>query len=462
MKTPVVFCLAVTMSVLACSDPVADPEIGLILIPPTAITDEVELDIRAGIKNDGIRSVDATVSIFINSKNEENLLLVRDIVVEPECGESIALRLNTEGRAGNNTIILSVASGGKTHEISKKIRIIESDIRSTRTIDGAWGSLYHWSENEGKHWNRDIEKLTEDQWREMVRSMHRLGMDIVVIQEMFRSEHWLSDRPVEPGKYDGKAFYPSELYESRIHLAARDPLEAILSEADNLGMYVLPGVGLYAWFDFSPGSLAWHKEVATELWDMYGHHPSFYGFYISEEIHGSLDAAEPAEELRRQRKREIVDFFREFKIHCRDLAPSKPVMLASNSMGVSAGLDTYPELLRNLDILCPFGFARMPEGDLTGKEAADMLQKLCDEAGSHLWLDLEAFLFNDDGSLYPRDIEGIIGDLTLLDNFEKVLCYQYPGVFNDPDVGFVVGEDKTLTLFEEYYEYSNSIRETFK
>lgn len=61
-------------------------------------------------------------------------------------------------------------------------------------------------------------------------------------------------------------------------ITAEDPIEAILSEADRLGMNVLVGVGIFAWFDFTPESLEWHKRVAKELWDMYGHHESFYAF----------------------------------------------------------------------------------------------------------------------------------------------------------------------------------------
>lgn len=33
-------------------------------------------------------------------------------------------------------------------------------------------------------------------------------------------------------------------------------------------------------------------------------------------------------------------------------------------------------LLKHLDILCPFGFARMPKEDLKGLEAANLLQKV--------------------------------------------------------------------------------------
>lgn len=133
-------------------------------------------------------------------------------------------------------------------------------------------------------------------------------------------------------------------------------------------------------------------------------------------------------------------------------------MLATNSFEVPNGMDTYPELMKHLDILCPFGFARMPEGDLTGKEAADLLQSVCDKAGAHLWFDLEAFLFNPDQSLYPRPIEQIVQDLNLLDNFEKVLCYQFPGVFNDPKMSIRIGEERTIDLFNGYVKYLKEVK----
>ena len=74
------------------------------------------------------------------------------------------------------------------------------------------------------------------------------------------------------------------------------------------------------------------------------------------------------------------------------------------------------------------------------------------------WFDLETFLFNPDQSLYPRPIEEIIHDLTLFDNFEKILCYQYPGVFSDPTVSIRVGEEKTVKLFKDYKIYLEKLK----
>jgi len=441
---------------------IAGNSISMTLIPPTTITNKVDLDIRLGIVNHESTDQEIEISLYLNKEKPNTLL--QNITVNIKANGTYTLKhvMPTADKVGNNKILAVVKDKNEIHKLSKDIEIVDSQIRSTRLIDGAWAGIYHWSETEGKLWNRDIKQMTDDQWRELVRSMHKIDMDIIVIQEVFRNEYYVGKHDLNVDNYEGKAFYPSKLYPARMPITANDPIEAILSEADKHNMHVLMGVGMFAWFDFTEESLEWHKRVAKELWDMYGHHPSFYSFYVSEESGGSLDNWEREESMRKQRKNEIVNFFKEFKAYCNSLAPSKPVMLATNSMSVPAGVDTYPALLENLDILCPFGFARMPQGDLTGKEAADLLQKLCDDAGSHLWFDLEVFLFNEDQSLYPRPIEEIIRDLTLFDNFEKILCYQFPGVFNDPKMSIRVGEERTIKLFNDYKEYLKRVKKSRK
>jgi len=158
------------------------------------------------------------------------------------------------------------------------------------------------------------------------------------------------------------------MYFIGLDIACDDPLEAILDEADKLDMKVFPGVGLYAWFDFTEDSLKWHMQVAEELHEKYGHHCSFYGWYVSEEIFGDLGGDQKRED-------DIVSFFKTFKVHCKQLAPTKPVMLAPNCHFITGAEEGWKSLLPHLDILCPFGFHRMPEGDISGIEAANLLQK---------------------------------------------------------------------------------------
>ena len=451
----IIACIILTTASTAFAE---ECRVGLTLIPPGTITNKVDLDIRAGIVNKGNTQQEFYVSIYLNDVSQDSLIHFSRITLAQGSAREIKFSLKTTDKIGRNRIILKVKEKNEEFTISKDFEVINSEIRSTRLIDGAWAGLYHWSETEGKHWNPDIKKMTDDQWRELVRSMHSIGMDVIVLQEVFRNQDYVGKHDLNINNYQGKAFYPSTLYSGRMPISAKDPIGAILSEADKLGMSVMMGVGMFAWFDFTVESLEWHKQVAKELWDMYGDHPSFYGFYVSEECAGNLYNSESTNEGQMIRKKEIVNFFREFKKYTSQFAPEKPVMLATNSMEVLKGADTYPALLQNLDILCPFGFARMPKGDLTGKEAADILQKFCDDAGAHLWFDLEAFLFNPDNSLYPRPIDEIICDLNLLDNFEKVLCYQYPGVFNNPKMSIRIGEERTIDLYNAYKTYMKKIK----
>lgn len=432
--------------------------VSLTLIPPGKITNKVDLDIRGGIINKSDQQRTFEVSIYWGREKRNTLLYESSVTVPAGKSETVKIVVPTKQRLGKHKVILKVTDGNRTYRKTKDIEVVESDIRSIQQISGAWAGIYHWSEIEGKHWNKDIKKMTDEQWKELVRSMHKVEMDMIVIQEVFRNEQYVGKHNTTVDSYAGKAFYPSELYPGRMDITAEAPIEAILSEADRLGMNVLVGVGIFAWFDFTPESLEWHKRVAKELWDMYGHHESFYAFYVSEESGGGLDNWEQQPDMRKKRKADIVNFFKEFKSYCNSFAPGKPIMLATNSFEVPNGMDTYPALLEHLDILCPFGFARMPAGDLTGKEAADMLQEACNKAKSHLWFDLEAFLFNPDNSLYPRPIEEIIHDLNLFSNFEKILCYQFPGVFNDPDMSIRVGEERTIDLFNGYMKYLKELK----
>lgn len=440
----------------------ADDYLGLTLIPPDQITNKVDLDVRAGIINKDVEDASYEISLYLNKESKKYLLQYSNLLIKAKKTIELKHRLVTAGLMGHQKIIMVVRGKGRVSRIVKEFKVVNSETRSTKQIDGAWMGLYHWSETEGKHWNADIKKMSDEQWAEMVRSMHKIQMNTIVIQEVFRNEEYVGKHQTNVENYKGAAFYPSKLYVDRMAIAAKDPIEAILQQADQLNMNVFLGVGMFAWFDFTKESLEWHKKVAKELWDQYGHHPSFYGFYVSEESGGSLDNWEKTAESRLIRKKEIVDFFQEFNLYCHSLAPDKPIMLATNSMGVPDGVDTYPALLQNLDILCPFGFARMPEGDLTGKQAADLLQGLCDRYGAHLWFDLETFLFNADQSLYPRPMEEIIRDLTMLDNFEKILCYQFPGVFSDPGASIKVGEERTIQLFKDYQRYLNELAKARK
>ena len=226
----------------------------------------------------------------------------------------------------------------------------------------------------------------------------------------------------------------------------KDPLEAILSAADECGMAVFPGVGMYAWFDFSPESLIWPKRVATELIERYGHHHSFYGFYISEEIMGALYYGYPP--VPDEKYKDIQNFFKEFSAFAHQLAPTKPVALAPNNIDMHLYQDEWKGIMQNLDILIPFAFAR-------SENNIPQIAEMCKKWDVHFWVDMEIFQFPfDEGALVPKDFPALLKEIHDYDMLEQVYGYQYTGMLNEPGKNDKhLGGPATEELYEEFYKY---------
>lgn len=417
------------------------PSVNLTLIPPSPVTDQITLDIRGAVWNrtDTARKYDVTLSLDGKKLHQETT----EAAAQSPAG--IQFRLPTKGLAGKHKVTLAARAGDRTLTMERPVEILASDARSTRRLGGAWVDICHHDPREGKPFDAELAKMTDAQWRELVRAMHAVDQDILVISMMFQNFTHRGRHKIETEGYQGRAYYPSKLYPGRMPTASADPLETIMDEADKLGMHVMPGVGCYAFFDFTPGSLQWCKQVAGELWELYGHHPSFYGWYMSHEKDGGLGSAEE--------RQEIVAFFKEFTPYVHGLAPDKPVMLAPNCYHLRGAEATYRQLLPNLDILCPFAYHRMPANDLRGEEAATLMQALCDEAGCHLWMDVESFLFAPGGGLVPRSIGGLISDFTRFPTFEKTLHYQFPGLMSAPEMTRQPGGPASVKLYLDYMAY---------
>lgn len=446
--------LAVLLALMAAALSAA-PRVSITLVPPSPVTDKIVLDVRAAVWNDGRAGAAFDIAIYLDRESRGSLLHNETLHVAAKSAAGIGFRWPTRERAGKHELLLTVRAGKHVYRTRRALTVLASPDRTTGKIDGAWFSIVHWSEAEGRYMNRDLERLTDSDWRLQVRGLDRLSMNVIVIEEVFRNTAYPFKHNMERDGYPGRAFYNSSLYPGRMQIAARDPIGAILDEADRRGIHVFLGVGMYAFFDFSAGALDWHKKVASELWRMYGHHPSFYGWYVSAEICGNLLpclAMGPAEA--REARAQVVRFFRELRAHCRSLAPDRPVMLAPNSHHMPQAGDGWRELLATLDIVCPFGFHRQPKGDLTGEQAAAWLQSKCDQAQAHLWLDLEVFDFEKgSGALIPRTVDGLISDLTRFRNFEKVLCFEYTGLLNEPGILRPPGGGRTLKLWLDYKKF---------
>ena len=74
-------------------------------------------------------------------------------------------------------------------------------------------------------------------------------------------------------------------------------------------------------------------------------------------------------------------------------------------------------------------------------------------------MDLEVFAFEKPGNaLIPREIEGLVQDLSRFRSFEKILCFQYAGLMNAPWASAKPGGEATVRLFLDYEKYLRSAR----
>ncbi|MEG1874493.1 MAG: DUF4434 domain-containing protein, partial [Angelakisella sp.] len=251
-------------------------------------------------------------------------------------------------------------------------QVIESGVPSTQLIDGCWISIYHWSDDEARWFNNGLKTMGDEDFKQHIRDMAAVGIRGVVIQNLFDSRAYVGGPPMTADGYSGKAYYPSALYENRMDIAAHDPIEAVLAAADECGIHVFLGIGLYAWFDFTAESLKWHIRVAQEVYQKYGGHKSFYGWYVSEEIFGDLYFSHPTVEDEEWKKMPV--FFRDFTAAIRKLTPTKPVALAPNNIKFHEREAEWKEILPYIDVLIPFAFAR----DLEHLNVLD-IKRICEE-----------------------------------------------------------------------------------
>jgi hypothetical protein len=273
--------------------------------------------------------------------------------------------------------------------------------------------------------------------------------------------------------YAGRAYYPSRLWPARVALPCADPVEAILDEADRQDMRVFLGVGLYAHFDYTAGSLAWHRDVLRELWTMYRRHDSLHGWYVSEELSGPMRPHErrywdATEEFRA----EVQAFFRGLHETIRTLCPHTLLMVAPDA-NFSEAAGAWPHVLRHCDIVCVQGYQRQSRDDVPAEEAVRRMQAWCDAAGAHHWLDLEIFGFEHpdktgpqregyvqllpDGTeqwvqtpLVPQPLAVLRREMEQLGALDYVCAYQYPGLMCAPGARLKPGGEPAVRLYRDY------------
>jgi hypothetical protein len=114
----------------------AATEVSLTLIPPSPVTDQITLDIRAAVRNPRETAETVEVAVYLDKEKPANLLRREKLEMTGRSVREFSFRWATEGRAGKHRVILVRQSGSQTQRARQPIEILASHMRSTRRCLG--------------------------------------------------------------------------------------------------------------------------------------------------------------------------------------------------------------------------------------------------------------------------------------------------------------------------------------
>src|ERR1700716_593105 len=103
------------------------PEVGLTLIPPSPITEEVTLEIRAGIRNESNMPKNFHVFFYLDEEKKRNSLHHAEVLVNPRSSKGISFRWPAKNKTGPHKILLVCHNGKRLFRTEQGIRVIASD-----------------------------------------------------------------------------------------------------------------------------------------------------------------------------------------------------------------------------------------------------------------------------------------------------------------------------------------------
>ena len=312
-----------------------------------------------------------------------------------------------------------------------------------KPIVGSWFEFEHHNQAGAKHWNAALPKFTTEQWKTMIFEMHEIGMEYLVLLSV---------------AYDGKTYYPSAL-QPRHNFACEDPLEVVLSAADECGVKFF--VSNDYWGDWRKVETAMKEEAIwyirekgmEEIAAKYAHHKSFYGWYYPNES-----------ELRPVFDDFAVKYINRCTQIARSLTPGALTMVAPYGTQYMKVNDSYIRQLEELDVHIiayqdEVGVHKIKVGE-TGKYF-EALYKMHTKAGrARLWADIEIFDFETE--IYrspgvPATFERVLQQMTDVSSYvEHILMYQYTGMMNKPGTSAFAGHKDSEKLYSDYVRWLRS------
>jgi hypothetical protein len=309
-----------------------------------------------------------------------------------------------------------------------------------KPIVGSWFEFEHHNQAGAKYWNPALPKFTTQQWKTLVFDMHEIGFEYLILLSV---------------AYNGKTYYPSAL-QPKHDFVCQDPLEAVLSAADECGIKFF--VSNDYWGDWTKVEQAMTTETIwyirekgmEEIAKKYAHHKSFYGWYYPNES-----------ELRPVWDDFAIKYINRCSKIARSLTPDALTMVAPYGTQYVKFNEKYIKQLEQLDVNIiayqdEVGVHKINVEE-TGKYFED-LYKMHTKAGrARLWADIEIFDFESE--IYrspgiPAAFDRVLKQITNVSPYvEQILCYQYEGMMNKPGTTAFAGHKASEKLYTDYVNW---------
>lgn len=313
-----------------------------------------------------------------------------------------------------------------------------------KPITGTWFEFHHHNLPEGVYWNPTCRRFTDAQWETKIAEMASIGLKYIVL---------MASAMVYPDSRE--AYFQTDIY-PRAEMCATNPMEAMFRAADRHNMKIFVGTGFYGfWQDtynnmISPEVTARAFRAMEQLYVQYGHHPSFYGWYLPDEL--GICPYYPDEFIR---------YTNAYAKHGKSFSPDLKVLIAPYGTNMLKADDAFVKQLEQLD--CDIIAYQDEIGVRKSKPFEtpsyyEALRKAHDKAArAALWADMEIFEFEGEvykSALIPAKMERIERQIRSIAPYvDEILMYQYLGMFNKPDTDAFCGHPGSTRLYNEYNEW---------
>jgi hypothetical protein len=256
---------------LACAW--TDVETAFVTVPPVRTTSLGPVELRVSIGHDA----GTTQLLDVTFLRDGQPLATESVSVPAGARTLVTHWLEPSGVAGDHELGYEIRQGAQLQDAGAlPFTVIPSAHLGPRFFQAGWidpGALLP-----GLYPSTGVPNAAD--LRSKIAAMHEVGMDMIIVTY------------VEGAMFGWGPFYPSAIPELGVPALAFDAIETILDEADSRGMRVFLGLGRGpAPLVFFPpdlvaidGAVDLGTRVADELMQLYGHHASLYGWYLTHEM----------------------------------------------------------------------------------------------------------------------------------------------------------------------------------